>query len=151
MPKFTGMSQATADQYRAGAADAYGNPAERQISDGSAPCRCCLRLIPGGKAMLLFAYRPFASLHAYAETGPVFVCADHCASTGTAFPKMIVSPDYLLKAHAVDERVIYGTGQITSLQDIEAYATNLLKRDGVAFVDLRSAKNNCWLARVTPD
>jgi len=86
MPNFTGMPAATADQYRAGMADVCGNPPEQQISDGDAPYRCCLRMIAQGKPMLVLAYRPFKAVHAYAETGPVFLCADHCAPAGTALP-----------------------------------------------------------------
>ena len=151
MPNFTGMPAATADQFRAGMADVYGNPPEQRISDGDAPCRCCLRMIAQGKPMLVLAYRPFKAVHAYAETGPVFLCADHCAPAGTALPEVVASPDYLLKAYSVDERIIYGTGQITPRSDIEGYARSLLARDDVAFVDIRSAKNNCWQVRITRD
>ncbi|MCK0096127.1 DUF1203 domain-containing protein [Yoonia sp. F2084L] len=151
MPKFSGMPTHHADAFREGGLDAYGNPPERQISDGSAPCRCCLKMIPEGAPMLILAYRPFDAIHAYAETGPVFICADHCAPDGTALPKVIVSPDYLLKAHSADERVIYGTGQITPRDAVESYAATLLARDDVAFVDLRSARNNCWQVRITRD
>jgi hypothetical protein len=57
----------------------------------------------------------------------------------------------LLKAYSVDERIIYGTGQITARSGIEGYARSLLARDDVAFVDIRSAKNNCWQVRITRD
>ncbi len=151
MPKFIGMPAAIADQYRAGMADAYGNPPEHQTSDGAAPCRCCLRMIAQGEPMLVLAYRPFEAVHAYAETGPIFLCADQCAPTGTALPEAVVSPDYLLKAYSADERIIYGTGQITPRGDVESYAALLLARDDVVFVDIRSARNNCWQVRVTRD
>ena len=150
MPHYTGMPAATAAAYRAGAPDAYNNPPERQTSDGSAPCRCCLNLIPQGAEMLVLAYRPFEGLHPYAETGPIFLCAEACQLTATdTEPGILVSPDYLLKAYSADERIIYGTGQITPLNQISEYADDLLARDDVVFVDLRSAKNNCWQARLT--
>ncbi len=151
MPKFLGMPHFHADQFRAGGPDAYGNPPEREISDGTAPCRCCLKLIPEGVPMLALAYRPFAALHAYAETGPIFICAQSCAPSGAALPEVIVSSEYLLKAYAADERIIYGTGQITPRCAVEDYAEALLTRTDVAFVDVRSAKNNCWQARITRD
>jgi hypothetical protein len=145
------MPVAEANQYRAGAADVYGNPAEHHVSDGSAPCRCCLRMIPEGDPMLALAYRPFIAVHAYAETGPVFLCTTDCAPDNTQLPAVVVSPEYLLKAYCAQERIIYGTGQITSKDDIESYAAELLARDDVAFVDLRSARNNCWQSRIFRD
>ena len=64
---------------RAGGLDANGQPAEHAVSDGQGkPCRCCLDTVPKGKEMLIFAARPFQSLHPYAELGPVFLCADDC-------------------------------------------------------------------------
>jgi len=149
MPYFTGLPVALADQYRAGSTDAYGNAPEHQTSDGDAPCRCCLRMIPDGADMLILAYRPFTELQPYAETGPVFLCADHCAPTGTGVPEVVASPNYLLKAYSANERIIYGTGQITPRDEVADYAAKLLERGDVAFVDLRSAHNNCWQARIT--
>lgn len=149
MPKFYGMPKAEADGYRSGAPDAYGNFPEQSTSDGNAPCRCCLRLIPNGSDMLVLAYRPFSEMQPYAETGPIFLCAEDCTSPDPdETPKSLVSADYLLKGYSHDERIIYGTGQITPISDLSTYADRLLARDDVAFVDMRSARNNCWLARL---
>lgn len=149
MPTYRGMPVAQAEAYRAGSADAYGNPPERKLSEGGAPCRCCLEMIPEGEEMLVLAYRPFDGLQPYAETGPIFLCAESCAPKGTGLPDVVVSPDYLLKAYSADQRIIYGTGRITPRDEIDAYAGSLLDREDVAFVDLRSARNNCWQARIT--
>jgi hypothetical protein len=150
MPRFNGMPAAVADGYRGGSLDAYGNAPERQISDGDAPCRCCLNLIPAGNVMLVLAYRPFETLQPYAETGPVFLCADACKPPVTGeTPACLVSPKYLLKGYSIDERIVYGTGQITALNDIGNYADQILAREDVEFVDLRSARNNCWQSRLT--
>ena len=145
--RFDGMSVAEADGFRAGAADAYGTAPERQVSEGGAPCRCCLRMIAEGEEMLVLAYRPFTALQPYAETGPVFLHAAPCAPEGA--PEILVSPEYLLKGYSAEERIIYGTGQVTPRDEIERYAGALLAREDVAFVDLRSARNNCWQARIT--
>lgn len=151
MPEFHGMPVKTADGYRAGGADAYGNPPERATSDGTAPCRCCLRLIPAGDDMLVLAYRPFSSKQPYAETGPIFLCAAHCAPEAKpGLPEILTSPDYLLKGYSADERIVYGTGQVTPVEKIASYADALLRRDDVVFVDLRSSRNNCWQARLRP-
>ncbi len=136
---------------RAGGPDAYGNPAERSISDGVAkPCRCCLDNIPAGTEMLICAARPFVGLHPYAETGPIFLCAHECTPYhGAKVPPVLeTSPDYLVKAYDVTDRIIYGTGQITPKDQIAGYAGSLFERDGVAYVDIRSARNNCFLTRI---
>ncbi len=150
MPIFKGMPAKVADGYRAGSPDAYGSIAERRISDGDAPCRCCLRFVPAGREMLVLAYRPFSALQPYAETGPVFLCATHCRpGDASDFPEILRSPSYLLKGYSSDERIVYGTGQITPVDQVTRYADELLGREDVVFVDLRSAKNNCWQARLT--
>ncbi len=136
---------------RAGGPDAYGNPAERVISNGvGKPCRSCLNNVPEGAEMLVCAARPFPDLQPYAETGPVFFCADDCVPyDGAEIPPVLTtSPDYLLKAYGAADRILYGTGQITPKDEIAAYAARLFARDGVAYVDVRSARNNCFLTRI---
>ncbi len=137
---------------RAGGPDAYGLTPERTISDGNGmPCRSCLGNIPDGAAMLIFAHRPFAELQPYAETGPLFLCADDC----TAFrerglpPILTTSAAYLLKGYTADERICYGTGKTVAPADISTYASELLSREEIAFVDVRSASNNCFMTRIT--
>ena len=142
---------AIVDSLRVGGPDAYGNPAERVISDGDGnPCRSCLCNVPAGAEMLICAARPFATLQPYAETGPIFLCADACTPhDGVTFPPVLTtSPDYLLKGYARNERIIYGTGQVTPSDQIAEYATALFERDAVAYVDVRSARNNCFLTRI---
>jgi hypothetical protein len=64
-------------------------------------------------------------------------------------PILGTSPDYLLKAYGRDDRIIYGTGRVTPAQDVESYAAQLLSRGDVAYVDVRSARNNCFQTRIT--
>lgn len=151
MPYYSGMSQEDADTFRQGGPDAYGMSPERMRSDGTAPCRCCLKFIEAGSDMLVLAYRPFKEVQPYAETGPVFLCAGDCEAVGSSpdWPEIVVSPEYLLKGYSSDERIVYGTGQITPKADVAAYADALLMREDISFVDLRSAKNNCWQVRMT--
>ena len=136
---------------RAGGGDAYGNPAERAISDGDGnPCRHCLRFVPKGEEMLILAHRPFGPVQPYAETGPIFLCAEGCARGGGSDVPAILrsSPDYLLKGYSAAERIIYGTGKVVSKDDLPAYAASLLERPEVDFVDVRSARNNCFQLRI---
>ncbi|MCF6272337.1 MAG: DUF1203 domain-containing protein [Rhodobacteraceae bacterium] len=137
---------------RQGGADDYGLPAERAVSDGKGkPCRHCLQYIPVGAAMLICAARPFPVKQPYAETGPIFLCAEACAAyAGEEVPPVLQdSPEYLLKGYSSDFRIVYGTGQITPQAEIERVATKILAQTGIAFVDVRSARNNCFACRVT--
>lgn len=83
--------------------------------------------------MLVLAYRPFTTAQPYAETGPVFVCAERCDAVMSSpdLPEVVVSPQYLLKGYSADERIVYGTGQITARADVGAYADQLLERGEV--------------------
>ncbi len=153
MIRFHPMPTDHAAAFRAGAPDAHGLPPEHHISDGAGnPCRHCLCNIPEGAGMLILAYRPFATLHPYAEVGPVFLCADACAAfVGDGVPEIFTtSPDYLLKGHGPDERIVYGTGRVTPATEITAQAQKVLADPRIAFVDVRSARNNCWQARIRP-
>ena len=60
---FEAMPTGDAQRICDGGPDAYGNPPERAVSDGSAlACRHCLQMIADGKPYLIIAYRPFASI-----------------------------------------------------------------------------------------
>ncbi len=137
---------------REGGPDDNGQPAERAISDGQGnPCRSCLCEIPEGDEMLIAAARPFPELQPYAETGPVFFCADDCTAwSGKGLPPILRnSADYLVKGYTADHRILYGTGRIIPQAEMETYLQEVLSREGVAFADVRSSRNNCFQARVT--
>ncbi|MFM2355423.1 MAG: hypothetical protein RLZZ528_1159, partial [Pseudomonadota bacterium] len=48
-----------------------------------------------------------------------------------------------------DERIVYGTGRVVPAGALADYAAGLLARDEIAFVDVRSARNNCFQCRIT--
>jgi hypothetical protein len=137
---------------RADGADANGLAAEHAISDGAGmPCRSCLKNIPEGAEMLVLAARPFPELQPYAETGPIFLCAETCAPwQGQGVPPILkTSSTYLVKAYRADNRIYYGLGKIVLAEELEEYAGRLLQNDDVAYVDVRSAVNNCFQTRIT--
>lgn len=148
--KFIPLPTAEVQALRAGALDAYGQAPERAVSDGAGnPCRHCLDFIPMGAEMLILAYRPFDCLQPYAETGPIFLCAADCKPwLGAGIPPILESADYLLKGYTADQRIRYGTGRIVPRDEVVAYAASLLSRDDISFVDMRSARNNCFQARI---
>jgi hypothetical protein len=138
------------DALRAGGPDAYGRPAGRAVSSGTGvPCRCCLGMVPAGQPYLIAAWRPFDALHPYAETGPVFFCADCVPATPSPdLPAMFDSPTYIVRGYDAGQRIVYGTGGVVPRDQITARAAALLERPDIAHVDVRSAANNCFHARV---
>lgn len=149
--RFLSYDAAFVARVRAGGPDDYGLPPERGVSDGAGnPCRCCLRDVPEGRVMLVVAARPFARLHAYAETGPIFLCADDCAPwEGEGVPPILTtSPDYLLRGYSAVGRIVYGTGGLVLAGQVVARAEALFATAQVAYVDVRSARNNCFQTRI---
>lgn len=148
--KFTPLDADFVAHVRAGGPDANGQTAERKISDGvGVPCRSCLCTVPKGEAYLIVAARPFDQLSPYAELGPIFLCEKNCTAwAGDGVPPILTtSSDYLVKAYSEDQRIIYGTGKVTPARDVARYAQGLLDLENVSFVDVRSAKNNCFQTR----
>lgn len=150
---FIPMPTATARALQSGGPDAYGHTPERCISDGDGiPCRHCLEFVPEGAAYLVLAYRPFEGLHPYTETGPIFLCATPCAAGGgRRLPTFLDSPSYILRGYDAGERILYGTGAVTPTAEIMRRADDLLAREDVAFIHIRSASNNCFHCRVERD
>ncbi len=150
--RFLAMPTETARALQAGAPDANGQIPERAISDGSGnPCRHCLQFIAEGDEMLILAYRPFAEAQPYAETGPVFLHASACER----HEERPETPDYLLGRESVivrgytdANRILYGTGQVVSTQEIATACAETLDNPDVAYVHVRSSTDNCFHCRV---
>ena len=150
--RFIAMPTNDARAFQAGAPDANGLAPERATSPGGAyPCRHCLRFIPEGREMLILCYRPFPSLQPYAETGPVFLCADPCARwAGEGAPPVVLESeeDRLVKGYAADDRIVYGLGKAVPPGEVAARARTVLGDPRVAYVHVRSSTNNCYSCRV---
>lgn len=147
---FTPIPTEIARAYQAGGADANGQKPEHHFSDGGGnPCRHCLAMIPDGAGMLVLAHRPFPAPQPYAEVGPIFLCADACPpGGGPDLPAVLDSADYIVRGYGVDDRIVYGTGAVTPVAAIPARASELLGDDRVAYVHVRSARNNCFQVRI---
>ncbi|KPA20034.1 hypothetical protein shim_39930 [Shimia sp. SK013] len=152
MLQFIQMPTPEVRAYQRGGPDAYGRVPERQASDGAgAPCRHCLKNIPKGAGMLVLAHCPFPKKQPYAETGPIFLCADECAAHDdfSHLPDVLgTSPTYLIKGYSEDHRIVYGTGAIVEKSGVVTAAQDILAHDRVAYVHARSARNNCYLLRI---
>lgn len=137
---------------QAGGVDAYGHVPERAISDGDGvPCRHCLKNVAAGEPYLILAYRPFPELQPYAETGPIFLHAEECsrAEEAAAIPELFSkTSDYIVRGYSDDDRIVYGSGAVVPTPDIPARAAELLERDDIAYLHMRSARNNCYQCRI---
>jgi hypothetical protein len=148
--RFTPIPTEIVRAYQQGSPDANGQVPERQVSDGGGnPCRHCLQMIPKGAGMLVLAHRPFAALQPYAELGPIFLCAEGCmAGGGTGVPEILASPDYIVRGYGADDRIVYGTGAVVATGRIVEEAAARLADQRVAYVHVRSARNNCYQVRI---
>lgn len=139
-----------ARHYQAGGLDANGQVPERHVSDGGGnPCRHCLKMIPKGAGMLVLAHRPFPAPQPYAEVGPIFLCAEPCqAGGGEEMPEILASADYIVRGYGVDDRIVYGTGGVVPTGAIGDRADELFSDERVAYLHVRSARNNCFQCRI---
>ncbi len=152
--RFSGLPTEEVRALQASGPDAYGNEPERRISDGEGtPCRHCLRKVAKGEPYLVLAYRPFQSLQPYAETGPIFLHANECesATPDSQLPEILSSSEYIVRGYDEDERIVYGTGSVVSTADVIARAEEIFTDEHIAFVHVRSARNNCFQCRVVRD
>ncbi len=46
------------------------------------------------------------------------------------------------------DRIVYGTGKIVASAELDIAAAEILERDDVAYVHVRSSVNNCYTCRV---
>lgn len=150
MIRFTPIPTETVRAYQSGGPDANGQAPERHISDGTGnPCRHCLQMIPKGAVMLILAHRPFPAPQPYAELGPIFLCADACAAGGgDRIPAVLGSPDYIIRGYSAENRIVYGSGAVVPTPHIPAEAETRLADPRIAYVHIRSARNNCYQLRI---
>jgi hypothetical protein len=137
---------------QAGGSDAYGMTPERHVSDGDGvPCRHCLRNVRAGEEYLILAYRPFSELQPYAETGPIFLHAEPCerAEETDVMPDMFrPTAEHIVRGYGHDDRIVYGTGAVVATHKICERAHELLEREDIAYLHMRSARNNCYACRI---
>ena len=149
--EFQALNSALCRDWRDGSMDANGQSPERAVSDGGGnPCRHCLLDIAANKAMLILAHRPFAHLNPYAEVGPIFICTEcqRHADSPELPPIIATRSRHLLKGYLKSDRIAYGTGAIVETDNIPSYLEKTFTDPNVAYVDVRSATNNCFTVRI---
>jgi hypothetical protein len=133
-----------------GGADANGQPALVRIAEGLAnPCRHCLELIAPGDEKLVLAYRPFATVQPYAETGPIFLHKQPCGRYASdALPAWFVYMDpAIIRGYDGDDWIRYETGDVVAGTDLTATSERILADPTIAYIHIRS-KYNCFQCRV---
>ncbi len=148
--RIQGISTTECERLWRGGADAYGHPALTRIAEGAAnPCRHCLELIGKGERKLVLAYRPFDTLHPYAETGPIFLHAEPCKRYDSAqLPRWFEYLDpAIVRGYGDDHWIRYDTGNVVRGKEIRHACEAILSDDTVAYVHVRS-KFNCFQCRV---
>jgi hypothetical protein len=63
-------------------------------------------------------------------------------------PEILASPDYIVRGYGADDRIVYGTGAVVPTGRILAEAEARLAEGRVAYVHVRSARNNCYQVRI---
>ena len=138
--------------YQAGGADSNGHVPERHVSDGGGvPCRHCLTEVAAGESYLILAHRPFPAPQPYAEQGPIFLHAEPCDAcpAEAEIPAMFLAMETLIvRGYGADDRIKYGAGQVVETGRLTETAAALLAREDVAYLHVRSARNNCFQCRV---
>ena len=146
------MPTKVAEALWSGGVDANGMKPERQVSDGNGvPCRHCLDHVAAGDPYLVLSYRPFPDAQPYAEQGPVFLHATPCrsyAENRTLPARYIAGGAKIVRGYGPNDRIVYGTGRVVEPEDIAGYAAELLARDDIAYIHVRSSTNNCFAFRI---
>ena len=135
---------------RQGGSDANGQPPLTRIAEGLAnPCRHCLDLIAPGDDKLVLAYRPFAVLQPYAESGPIFLHKASCER----YERDVLPPWFdfmdpaIIRGYGSDDWIRYETGDVVPGRDLAAACDRILADPTIAYVHIRS-KYNCFQCRV---
>ena len=123
--------------------DEHGNALHVQVSENGAPCRSCLRIVPGGTRLILFAHQPFMTTGPYAETGPVFVHADACEPyRSDTFPADFRPRTLVFRAY--DANGLIHDAALAAGTDAEATLARLFSDSAVSFVHVRNPAWGCF-------
>lgn len=145
-----GIPSAHANHYRYGGTDANGQVPLQVKAEGKAnPCRHCLQLIEEGDDMLILSYRPFETVQAYAETGPIFLHKNECThyqehQLPVWFPH--INPA-IIRGYDQQDWILYETGSVVAGTELTQACESILSQPKVSYVHIRS-RFNCFQCRV---
>jgi len=91
-----------------------------------------------------------ASLQPYAEVGPIFLCGNDCERhpESAGIPDLYRHREMLIRGYDHDERIVYGSGKVIDMTNIEEEASHLFEALNLAFIHVRSSTNNCYHFRL---
>jgi hypothetical protein len=147
--KIIAMPTADASRVRSAMRDGFGNALSPMLSDGSGPCRHCLRYSGSGERLLLLSYKPFAKAGPYQEVGPVFVHADGCKRypSDGGFPADFSARPLVLRPYDADDN-IHDSQVFADAGSAEHAVQALLENPSVAYVHARSRTRGCFMFRI---
>ena len=68
--------------------------------------------------------------------------------TPTAKCQILESPTYILRGYGRNDRIVYGTGAVVAIETLPEEAARRLADPRIAYVHVRSARNNCFQVRI---
>jgi hypothetical protein len=148
--KIVPMSTAVADTVRETMkAPIYGFPAHREVTNGRAPCRHCLKLIrPGLEELILFEYDAFHGQGVPPMPGPVYIHAEPCSvfAGNGHIPEEYRGQPLTFEAFG-ENRERLGEKRIQDAEG-EAALEEIFQKPQVRYVHARSTTAGCYLFRV---
>lgn len=134
--------------------DDFGHPLEAVLATGRGPCRLSLRPFEVGlDTRILASYSPFTQTTPYAETGPIYICAEAVGPYQDVhrFPPEIKADKanfpLSLLGYSITERMVY-TEQVGN-QDIDQRIEHVFNtRPEVAFLHVRNSEACCFICKV---
>lgn len=61
---------------------------------------------------------------------------------------LLTSESMIIRGYGADDRIKYGIGQVVETTALTDKAAELLTRDDVDYLHVRSARNNCFQCRI---
>ena len=145
------IDPARLDAVREVGADEFGNPFTPYDATGRGePLRCCLRLARPEERIALISWAPFTLLSPWREVGPVYVHAERCSGPGEpGVPAGLSRGPLLLRTYRADGSMNYDHNTLVGAEDVEPMLEDLLAKEEVATVHVRTVLPQCFLYAVT--
>ena len=142
-----------AERFRRTGRDDNANTLRRLVAttDGSFPCRHCLRLAEPGAAMLLGSYNLPRPRGIYWTPSPIFLHETACtraAADNEVAPIVRANPLVSVRAYDAADQCLYDLGEVCAGADVDGPLAHALGDSRTAFVNVHTARPGCLLARV---
>jgi hypothetical protein len=135
-----------ADEARTTLRDRFGHRLHVVTSQG--PCRVCLRISKSPEDFVLLSYQPLADTGPYAEIGPIFVHAEHCApySEVSSFPEDFAARRLVLRAY--DREGGIADAVVAEPGEAPKHAARFLEDERIVEVHVRHESYTCFGFRI---